>query len=227
MRGQNFTARLIFGGLLILLGLGFLLDQISPFSFGWVLGTWWPLFVILFGVLMLARRPYHLTFGLLVILIGVMLEVSQLNLLPFNIWNLWPLFIVAIGISVLVRPQKYWEQKYIKNTSSVGEDAISESQSFSSVTKRVKTDKFTGGHISSVFGEYKLDLRESKIVDGSTLDVEAVFGSVEVWVPTNTKVINRIDTFAGNFDDHTATSSSDAVTLYVTGDVVFGNVKVL
>lgn len=227
MRGSHFTSRLIVGGFLILLGLGFLLDQFSPFSFGWFIGTWWPMIIVLFGALMLLRQPHHIVFGVVVVLVGVMLQVSELGILPFNVWSLWPLFIVAIGVSVLIRPQRYWEEKYVRNTVSEGENSINESISFASMTKKFKTGKFEGGHVSSSFGEFKLDLRDSKISDGAKLDAECVFGSLEIWLPTGTKIVNRVDAFAGTFDDHTAGAAEGSPTLYITGDVVFGNIKVM
>ena len=47
------SGRHIIGAILILLGTGFLLDQLDIWDFSGLLGTWWPTAIILIGVIQL------------------------------------------------------------------------------------------------------------------------------------------------------------------------------
>ena len=49
------TGRNVLGLLLILLSLGFLLDQVDVLNLGDVLGTWWPLILVAVGISLLVR----------------------------------------------------------------------------------------------------------------------------------------------------------------------------
>ena len=56
------SGRHIIGAILILLGTGFLLDQLDIWDFSGLLGTWWPTAIILIGV-KLGRRSVPVIAG--------------------------------------------------------------------------------------------------------------------------------------------------------------------
>jgi hypothetical protein len=52
------------------------------------------------------KRPESLTWGLLVLGLGVMLQIG--NLYPEldiwrNLWKFWPLFLIVMGINIILR----------------------------------------------------------------------------------------------------------------------------
>lgn len=82
----------------------------------------------------------------------------------------------------------------------------------------------------AVFGSIVIDLREATFEPGtSTLDVKAVFGSVEVFAPPHVRVEVEGSGVFGSFeergDNSAADASEDAPVLVVRGRAVFGSVE--
>ncbi len=91
-------SRVFFGGVLMLVGLGLLLDRT-----GWLdaLSRLWPLLLVGLGVVKLAfpRRDDGRGGGAWLILIGLLLLGDSLRVLTFR--QSWPLFLVAGGGSIV------------------------------------------------------------------------------------------------------------------------------
>ena len=90
---------------------------------------------------------------------------------------------------------------------------------------------FRGGAIDVVFGGVDLDLRKTTLPEGDThLSINAVFGGVEVRLPDNWKVEQKISAVFGGVDDDRKKQSHIEVDntrkLIITGDVVFGGVDI-
>jgi len=83
------------------------------------------------------------------------------------------------------------------------------------------------GNFSSVFGATQIKIND--LPEGNTtLNVKAVFGLIEIFVPKNIKIENNITPvfsgiFAPNVDEHNDCKS----VLNITGKSVFGNVSII
>jgi hypothetical protein len=105
---SNRTSTLIFGGVLILIGLIFLVQNLTDFRLGnW---NWWALFILIpaIGSLSNVWRIYQtngrvtaaargsLVFGLAMLLVA--------TILMFNLsWSvMWPFFLIVFGIGALI-----------------------------------------------------------------------------------------------------------------------------
>ncbi len=90
------------GVLLIVFGALFLLDQQGVISFGHVFSQWWPVLLVVAGVLSLIERPGNVFLPVIMITIGCALLLSKLGYLRFeSIWRLWPLVLIAMGMNIL------------------------------------------------------------------------------------------------------------------------------
>ena len=90
------------GVLLIVFGALFLLDQQGVISVGHVFSQWWPVLLIVAGVLSLIERPASAFMPVIMITIGCALLLSKLGYLRFeSIWRLWPLLLIAMGMNIL------------------------------------------------------------------------------------------------------------------------------
>src|SRR5262245_43935638 len=94
--------RLLVGGVLIALGIVFLLDRLGVAQAGTLIGALWPLVIIAAGALQMAvTRRAHIG-AAIVVLVGLILLAASLNLLPANAWALfWPVVLIAIGVLFL------------------------------------------------------------------------------------------------------------------------------
>jgi predicted membrane protein len=104
---------------------------------------------------------------------------------------------------------------------------------FGSVNRRVQTQQFEGGKVEAVFGSIELDLTDAAISSAdhtALLDVNAVFGGVEITVPRTWKVVMKTAGVLGGCDDRTIPPRPEpgveTQTLVVTGAAVFGGIEI-
>lgn len=175
--------RAIAGTGLVLIGAGFMLDQLDLIEFGPLLATWWPLILVAIGVLQLATNSVPVPAGVFVILLGALFQIDRLDILDISLGQLiWPfILIVAGGYMLLSRGGGL--------TREIADDALDSLVIFGGVERQVTAQSFQSGSAMSLFGGSEIDFRGARLnPDGAVLDVVAAFGGVEVIVPDDWKV---------------------------------------
>lgn len=213
------------GWVLFILGWGFLMDNLGGPSFSYLLSFWWPVCFILFGIILLSRQTRHRTFALSVSLIGILLLLDRFNVLPVDVWSLfWPLVLILVGVSMLDgRSSSHFSHHHVEN---ITEKQMELTALFSGSEKRVDAKDFSGGTVTAVFGGGKLDLRKAMMAEDAFLDVTAIFGGVEIIVPSDCAVhINGTPVFGG-FEDKTDHPSEPRHQLAIQATAVFGGVEI-
>ena len=75
---------------------------------------------------------------------------------------------------------------------------------FSGTRQKLETQDFLGGKISVVFGGAEIDLRSAGTKrEEISIKAEAVFGGIELWVPSHWQTIVRGTGVFGGFEDKT------------------------
>ncbi|MBL7999446.1 MAG: hypothetical protein JNL32_12520 [Candidatus Kapabacteria bacterium] len=237
---MQINSRLIIGALLIILGVGFLIDRIAPFEFGEILRTWWALAFVVIGALQIINRPEKLTGGLIMIALGSALVAD--NLFPdIHFWGIFmPLLLIIFGIGFLLRdkskPMIDINATFYKHTSSDShtvstDEVISVSALFSGSEQTISSKKFRGGKVSALFGGVELDLRHAEMASSeASLDVEASFGGVEIKVPQHWHVIVQGSPVFGGISNETLQRAiggeQHEQTLTIRANVVFGGLEI-
>lgn len=224
-------SRNIFGYVLIALGLIFFLCQFLDCSAGYLIGTYWPLIIIGFGLNHIIGNKKSLFNGIAVLLIGLLLQASRLDLLPWGFWGtLWPISLIMIGLYVIFNRNK--EPMNFKGFVNVGDkstDYVNVNALFSGNKERVNSEAFKGGTITAYFGGVEIDLRNSEIdANGAFLEINAAFGGVEIFVPYNCKVKVNGTPFLGGIDNKTHPTKADETSpiLNITAFVAFGGIEI-
>lgn len=212
------------GLLLVVLGIGFLLNSFGWFDFSSFLDTWWPAAIILIGLVQLISRPGSIVFGLIVVTAGIFLQLSNLDILPLDFWEVfWPIVLIIIGLSMF-SPRS---MRMSRKDSMEGDvDIISV---FGEAERRVKANAFRGGRILSVFGGSTLNLRDAKLdPQGAFINVVAVFGGSDIIVPEDWNVSLGGLPLLGALEDKTKLKGSPALgpMLKIRGVAIFGGVSV-
>jgi predicted membrane protein len=219
---------LFFGAIVVAIGVLLLLDNLGIFRFHDV-WQYWPVLLVAYGVSRIvdARSPSGYVWGGVLALIGAFLLLDTLDIIVFNFAVVWPLLLIAFGISVLVRAlerNRFQAGMPLSTSPVVGTHAIfSESKSGSD------TQDFHGGEATAVFGAARFDLRNASMtVDEARIDVNVVFGEVEVRVPETWSVINRAGVVFAGVNDKTIHPRPDpnvkTPRLVITGAVIFGGI---
>lgn len=214
---------------LVLIGLGvlFLLDQTGQIDAGDIIGNWWPVLIIAFGVMMLLNNPRGYLGALIIIAIGAALLVDELKLLSFSVWDLWPLILIGIGVLILLgrSPGIFQDTRTIESG-----DAVNSFVAFGGKNIVNESKQFSGGSITALFGGSTLDLRHAQLAGGrAKLSTTAAFGAVEVIVPQDWRVdLHGVPLFGGMSNKAYSSNSqpTDAPTLTISGTAAFGGIEV-
>ena len=97
---NKLTARIIIGSVIILLGISMLFRFVGLFTLD--LFAFWPVILIVFGVLQLTRK--NNSGGVILLVPGLMFLSS--SLFNYNVWGMfWPIIIIAVGVSIFFRSE--------------------------------------------------------------------------------------------------------------------------
>lgn len=212
--------RILTGLIIIMVGAGFLLDTLHVIDFGSIAGTWWPLLLVLAGVVMYLNDTKNYFWALLVAGFGVVFLLRELAVFDINPWQLfWPTIIIAVGLSVL------FERTPRSRVSKSERDDVT--AILGGTDQKNTSDDFRGSKITTIMAGAKLDLRKAIIKKEATVEVFAVMGGIEIVVPRNVTVRNQTSAILGGVEDTTEREGgNDAPVLHVVGDVIMAGVEI-
>lgn len=217
--------RIIWGLLLVAAGVLCGLNALDITDVDVLFDGWWTLFLIVpCGIGIFTKRDkWGNLFGFL---LGVYLLLSAQDVLDGSLaWKLvWPALIVFFGIKL------FWGGISGRKKSIIvierDDDFEEIHAAFSSTYADYSGKVFEGASLSSVFGGVKCDLRNASIEKNCVLKVTSVFGGATVLVPPTVNVKVAANTVFGGISDRTVRTEGNPVTLTITGDCVFGSLKI-
>ena len=223
---KNSNGRIWLGAILIIVGALIFLKNFHFNIFQFDLFSW-PFILILIGIIILINQRDSF-FGFLLIIIGGAGIASKYLHISFRsvFSEYWPVLLIILGVYTLF--------KSIGTNSKSNMDTIESEECqvdifsiFGDSTKQIKTNNFLGGKITSIFGDLKVDLRQSHLANGKqVLDTLTMFGATEIFLPNDWEVIIKTTTIFGGFDDKRSKTESlkelNEKVLVIKGLVLFG-----
>lgn len=220
---KQIILRTITGLIILAIGVGALLGALNLIPFwGWF-GVWWPLLIIIGGVLVLVgdlRKNYMS--ALVLLIIGGFLLLKNLGSLEFNTFLIIvSVIIIMIGLSVLINS----ENRIKAQTESKNTDDIS--TVLGGGEFRNKSQDYQGGKVTAVLGVVSLDLRDAKIKGEARLEVLGIMGGIEIRVPRDWQVISKVAPIVGGVENKAESSpDSKSPVLTVVGTVALGGIEI-
>jgi predicted membrane protein len=166
----------------------------------------WQMLLIVAGLCSFLYK--HFIGGLALIAFGTYFILPHLDIWwAWDAQNYWPLLIIIIGIIILFKkPHKKRDKYHHKNAMDMvytSEDGFVRSEvTFGSVKQIVVDPIFKGGVIKNTFASTIIDLRRTSLDTPETfIDVECVFGSIEIFVPNTWAVVSKAYADFGGVDD--------------------------
>jgi hypothetical protein len=214
--------RMLVGGALALTGTLLLLDLAGLVDAGRLISDWWPVLLVVAGIIQLTLNPGHWFPPLFLIGLGAALLAGTTGLVAGDI--AWPLFgaalLVLLGIAVVAG----WTRGRPEPSPSADERmtvmAIMSRQQAANRSKR-----FSGGSLTAIFGSAEIDLTGATMVPGSVVDVLTIGGASDIVVPPGWKVEMRGLPLFGSWNNVTE-SVTDGPELVVNATVVLGSLDV-
>jgi hypothetical protein len=188
---------------------------------------------------------------------GFLFLVSNFGVIHGNVWRfLWPGILIMIGLGMLAKAldrqayggfgpgagaadaQRFGEdlkERIISNVQAripVGSpNHLSEWAVFGGARRRMDSQDFQGGEAFACFGGVEIDLRKAGTTrDEILVEINAIFGGVEMRVPEGWNVTVRGAGIFGGHEDETmdtrVTRDGKQPHLIVNGFAVFGGVTI-
>ena len=222
---QRITGRMVWGLVVLALGVLWTLDNLGQIDASQVL-RWWPVVPLAWGIVLLTglngrRKPRA---GWIWTAIGAFSIVRPLGIADADVFDFWPLILVFIGGTLVWRAWKGGAG----SGRPTGGPRIDASAFLAGSQRKVVTDRFSSIEINAVIAATTLDLRTAKLADGSgEVDVYAMWGGIDLLVPKEWKVVSEVTPILGVFQDSTTVPEDPgAPTLLVRGSVVMGGIDV-
>ena len=229
---------IVFGILLVALGVALALKAFDLISFNVFFDGWWTLLFIipaLFGLFTERDK----TGNVIVLAVFTLIFLSSQSFIESElVWKLAaPVIIIAIGASI-VFSSIFKRSKVKESKNAPAEHGMRENfAAFSGSDVDLCGETFEGARLTAVFGGIKYDLRGAVIEDGCEIRLTAIFGGIDVIVPEGVNVkMNVMGLFGGASDKTkkkdgealaTDASSADGTspTLYINGECIFGGAE--
>jgi predicted membrane protein len=166
--------------------------------------------------------------AIVLIAVGAIFFLNNLHILAWHeIWAYWPVALIAAGLYKVVdtdeashrivlliglglmllfeRAGWLWTGHRSWNaTTASSANVLFESAVFGGGKRRIVVSDFRGGKVDAVFGGFEIDLRNCDIAgDSAVLELNAVFGGVELRIPENWSVVCKGAGVFGGYSDET------------------------
>ena len=188
---------------------------------------WWTLFIIVpCGIGLFTEREK--TGNIIGIVIGVFLLLCCQDILSFSmLWKLLvPAIIVIVGLKmVLTGLFGNKANEIMKQMKLEGKQPKTGFAAFSGCDMNYHGEVFEGAELTAVFGGVKCDLRNAIIEKDCAIQVSAIFGGIDIFVPTGINVKVTSNSIFGGVSNKTAIHQN-APTIYVSGTCMFGGVEI-
>lgn len=248
----GFSGKILIASLFIISGI-----LLFARNVGWIttdlfdiIVSWYSLLIIL-GVYSMFRR--HIISGLILLLIGVYFLFGGLSCLPENAQAMvWPVALIIAGILFLFKsrrmgpwghgPMAHHHREWMRHKRRPGMNFTENRQQSESVdgflcsenvwgTARhaVLDELFKGATVYTSFGGTTIDLRHTHLAPGETyIDLDCSWGGVEIYVPSDWKVLFKCNTFFGGCDDKRWQDGkiNKECILVIRGTLSFGGIEV-
>jgi predicted membrane protein len=251
-RRRNHTSSIGKGFIFLIVGAFFLLRSMNLNVPAWVF-SWQMLLIGIGGVIWLASEFKNFG-GLIMMFVGGIFLMKDIYIWPFDIARfIWPAALIVVGIFLIFRRQEdrrsswsSWSspsspsspeddtirkpEKYQAFSYTTGSDEyLDVTSTFSGVNRVVVSKEFKGGKVHAFFGGVDVNLTQADFNGTIEMDVNCMFGGIELVVPSNWHIKVHINCLFGGVEDNRPIemlSKNPDKILVLKGSCTFGGVEI-
>ncbi len=225
---RNAFGRIFWGLVLIVVGVLFLLDRMGRLDFGTVFSKYWPLILILAGIVHLVANNFrNVAGGIVLIVIGGFFMLTKLDVLGKSAWHyVWPILIIILGLWILLGLSA---RRSREAPPGVKENDLDAFAMFSGLERCIESQNFRGGKATAIMGAIDLDFTQARLAEGkANIELTAILGGIEIKVPRSWRVeVDGHPILGGIEQKHTFTPGTEAAqTLYVRATAILGGIDI-
>ena len=222
----------MFGVLIIGVGLLLLLNNLGIVH----MRDFWdfvPLLIVFVGVVRVVEargQTIGTIIGGVIVAAGFLWIANNMGWFHVDAAVVAPSILMLFGALFLVRALERQRTDVVGAPGATGANTLSEWVLFGGVKRTIAAQDFRGGSLFAMFGGIEIDMRQAALVDPEIhIDANAMFGGIELKVPTSWDVVVRGQGIFGGYEDKSMLASRPEATqprLVVTGVALFGGVSV-
>ena len=212
-------SNILWGFILIALGVIFGLNALNIANINVFFTGWWTLFIIIPSLIGLLDDKDKKG-SIIGLVIGIFLLLAARGIIDFTIVGrlIIPILLVLLGVLLIFKRE---DKEFVVKEEFANDQEIATTFSEQTITI---DEEFGDRKSSAVFGKLTLDLSKAKIKKGTSIKLEAVFGSIVLILPEGLDVkLKATPIFGGVSNNY---SSSGTKTIYIDADAVFGGVTI-
>ena len=226
---RNKLGSILWGLAFIAVGVGLAGNVFGIWNFELFFDGWWTLLIIIPCVISMIQTGFN-TGNVIGGLIGLILLLSCQGVVDGDkVWKLIvPVLLIVVGVKIIFKRQQ--PVNIPCDTARVinGKNKRRYSAFFSDGKYIVdSTEEFDGCAISAVFGGYTLDLRGARITSDVVIDINAIFGGVNLFLPQNVKAVITSNPFLGGVHNKFMNNADvNSPTVYIRAEAVCGGAEI-
>jgi predicted membrane protein len=242
---NGLSGRALAGVLIITVGVLLLADRSGAINLPeWLVS--WPMILITVGTYLGVRHGFRGPAWIIMILVGSIFLVGEINdELDFRNYT-FPLIVIAIGLVMIFRPQKKNREKWRKSMQDMKADITSATTSnaratsddfldtvtvFGGVKKNIISKTFQGGELTTFFGGTELNLTQADVNGRVVIEITQMFGGTKLIVPPNWRIkSDDMVAIFGGLDDKRPTQNEmvydNEKVLVLRGTCIFGGIEI-
>ena len=224
-------SRILWGIVLVLLGIIWGLNATGVTNIDIFFDGWWTLFIIVPSAISLVNPKNNgKVSSVICLVIGIFLLLGSLDVFDFDIlWEiLLPVIVVIIGLSLIFgNKAKTTVKEKIDNTDFSNVEVITATFGEQNINKA--GEKFEKANLDAVFGSIKLDLRDADLKNETFIKASAIFAGITILVPKDVEVkIKSTPIFGGVTSEclDEKINKNAKKTIYVDGFALFGGIEI-
>lgn len=219
---------IIWGIVLIIVGIILGLKALGIFEFNIFFKGWWTLFIIIPCFIGIIKHESK-TGSIIGLIIGIMLLLDVRDVIDTDLfWKLIiPMIFVVIGISMIFKNSISEGIRKEISKLDTNENKNYLTATFGEQSMSYDKEVFTGSVINAIFGEVKLNLRNCKIKEDVVINTTSIFGGVDILVPDdiNIKLIST-NIFGGVDNKVKREVNPKFKTIYINATNIFGGTDI-
>ena len=220
------TGNILWGVVFVVLGLIFGLNALGITHINVFFNGWWTLLIIipsLIGVIKESKDVWNYIW----LFIGIVLLLSAQGILDISRVGklIFPAILVIIGLSIIFKDTvKTKVNEKIKELNKEGKEEYY--ATFSGQKLNFTGNDFKGASLNAIFGGIDLDLRNAEIEQEQIINATAVFGGIDILVPSNVNVEVKSNSIFGGVSNKSIVHKENIPTIYIKAFCLFGGVEI-
>jgi hypothetical protein len=172
---------------------------------------------------------------------GILFSLAFLCIIyrePLNLESITPIPVLlaallgSIGLSIIFDKHHIWinhrKEHFDQVINGVDTNEVNFSVSFGSSIKYVNSDDFKMANLRSSFGSMVVYFDNAKIKgDNATINLDVSFSGVELYIPKEWKVVNKVNVSLGGVEEKNTHGSKQEKTITLTGNVNLSGVEII